>query len=174
MDITQAALAAYVEGLQARFSACKARSDSGDAADDDPSSGTARLSWGITRPEFNKAPSRDLARGHARADHRPVERRDHLHAPTARLIARHGRLAAFARENIKIAAPKQKYNKLPLVVPFETLQNGDATIKAKLTVFYCREDNTGTCNIKTLTWNIPVKIVAGKAANKVELAATVK
>lgn len=32
MYVTQAALAAYVEGLQARFSACKARSDSGDAA----------------------------------------------------------------------------------------------------------------------------------------------
>jgi DNA-binding beta-propeller fold protein YncE len=77
-------------------------------------------------------------------------------------------------KNIVIAAPKQKYNKLPLIVPFETRRNGDATIKAKLTVFYCREDNTGTCNIKTLAWNIPLKVVAGKAANKIELAATVK
>ncbi|HZF50661.1 MAG TPA: hypothetical protein VE093_18510 [Polyangiaceae bacterium] len=32
MNVTQAALAAYVEGLQARFLACKARSGSGDAA----------------------------------------------------------------------------------------------------------------------------------------------
>ena len=78
-------------------------------------------------------------------------------------------------KNIKIPLPKQKYNKLPLVVPFQTLQKGDATIKAKLTVFYCREDNTGTCNIKTLAWRIPVKVSAdGKGLNKVEVAATIK
>ncbi|HEX8637204.1 MAG TPA: NHL repeat-containing protein, partial [Pyrinomonadaceae bacterium] len=83
-------------------------------------------------------------------------------------------ISAADAKNIKIAAPKQKYNKLPLVVPFQTLQPGDATIKAKLTVFYCREDNTGTCQIKTLAWQIPLKVVAGKAPNKVELTAAIK
>jgi hypothetical protein len=34
-------------------------------------------------------------------------------------------------KNVKIAAAKQKYNKLPLVIPFETAANGDATVKAK-------------------------------------------
>jgi DNA-binding beta-propeller fold protein YncE len=76
-------------------------------------------------------------------------------------------------KNIKIAA-KQKYNKLPLVIPFETLQTGDAMVKAKLTVFYCRKDNTGTCHIKTLAWKIPLKVTAGKAANKVELVSAIK
>ena len=78
-------------------------------------------------------------------------------------------------KSIKIPLPKQKYNKLPLVIPFETLQKGDAEIKAKLTVFYCREDNTGTCHIKTLAWRIPVKVSAdGKGLSKVEVAATIK
>jgi hypothetical protein len=77
-------------------------------------------------------------------------------------------------KNVKIAAAKQKYSKLPLVIPFETAKSGDATIKAKLTVFYCREDNTGTCHIKTLAWQIPLKIADGKGANKVEVKATVK
>ena len=78
-------------------------------------------------------------------------------------------------KNIKIAVPKLKFNKIPLVIPFQTLQKGDAAIKAKLTVFYCREDNTGTCNIKTLAWQIPVKVsVGGKNSNKIELAATLK
>jgi DNA-binding beta-propeller fold protein YncE len=77
-------------------------------------------------------------------------------------------------KNIKIAVAKQKYNKLPLIIPFETVESSQATIKAKLTVFYCREDNTGTCHIKTLAWQIPLKVVAGKGLNKVEVAATVK
>jgi hypothetical protein len=38
-----------------------------------------------------------------------------------------------------------------------------------MTVFYCREDNTGTCHIKTLAWQIPK--IAEKVANKVEVKA---
>lgn len=78
-------------------------------------------------------------------------------------------------KTIKIAAPSEKFNKLPLAVPFQTLKAGDANVNAKLTVYYCREDNTGVCKIKTLSWQIPVKIAADKkASDKIELAAKVE
>ncbi|MGI8641607.1 MAG: thioredoxin-like domain-containing protein [Pyrinomonadaceae bacterium] len=77
-------------------------------------------------------------------------------------------------QNVKIANPKEKFNKLPLIVPFQTDKKGAATLKAKLTVYYCREDNTGTCRIKTLVWKIPLNVVAEKkVSSKVEISANV-
>ena len=76
-------------------------------------------------------------------------------------------------ENLKIENPRQKFKELPLVVPFQTIKTGDAKITANLTIYYCREDNTGVCLIKTLSWNIPVKIANGKKFNKIELSAKV-
>lgn len=78
-------------------------------------------------------------------------------------------------QNVKIANPKEKFKELPLILPFQTSQTGAATLKAKLTVYYCREDNTGTCLIKTLVWKIPVNVVADKkAASKIEISASVE
>ncbi len=78
-------------------------------------------------------------------------------------------------QNIKINSPKEKFKQLPLIVPFQTEKAGAATLKAKLTVYYCREDNTGTCRIKTLVWRIPVNVVADKkAASKIEISAGVE
>jgi thiol-disulfide isomerase/thioredoxin len=54
----------------------------------------------------------------------------------------------------------QKFSQLPLKVPFQTMQAGNANLKIKLTVYYCREDDTGACLIKTLVWQIPLKISA--------------
>ncbi len=77
--------------------------------------------------------------------------------------------------NVKVANPTQKFKTLPVVVPFSATGKGAANLKAKLTVYYCREDNTGVCLIKSLAWNVPVNIVAGKkAANKIEISATVE
>ena len=33
-----------------------------------------------------------------------------------------------------------------------------------LTVYYCREDNTGTCRVKTLVWRAPVEVTADPGA----------
>ncbi len=78
-------------------------------------------------------------------------------------------------ESIKIENPKQKFKDLPLVVPFQTIKTGTENIKASLTIYYCREDNTGVCLIKTLSWDVPVKIVSGKSSvNKIELSAKVE
>lgn len=78
-------------------------------------------------------------------------------------------------ENVKIENPRDKFKELPLVVPFQTTKNGAAKLKAKLTIYYCREDNTGVCLIKTLVWNAPLKIVKDKnASEKVKLSAEVE
>ncbi len=78
-------------------------------------------------------------------------------------------------KNIKIANPKEKFTKLPLNLSFQTNQTGAAMLKAKLTVYYCREDNTGTCLIKTLVWKIPINVAADKkAASKIEISASVE
>jgi DNA-binding beta-propeller fold protein YncE len=66
---------------------------------------------------------------------------------------------------------------LPLRLPLRTLDAGAAEMKIELTLFYCREDNTGTCRIKTLVWRAPLTVVAAadtqapleiKAQGKVE------
>ncbi len=78
-------------------------------------------------------------------------------------------------KSVKIAVPSRKFKTLPVVVPFQTLNKGVANLKAKLTIYFCREDNTGVCLIKTLVWNVPLNIVADKnAATKVEISASVE
>ncbi|HWS54953.1 MAG TPA: thioredoxin-like domain-containing protein [Pyrinomonadaceae bacterium] len=53
---------------------------------------------------------------------------------------------------------------LPLRVPFDALAPGASALRVRLTLFYCREDNTGTCRIKTLSWHAPVEITAAPDA----------
>jgi thiol-disulfide isomerase/thioredoxin len=71
----------------------------------------------------------------------------------------------------KLAARSDKNLKLPVVVPLKTGSVGSATIKAQVTLFYCREDNTGTCRIKTLVWQAPIEVTDNPTA---PLSATVK
>lgn len=54
--------------------------------------------------------------------------------------------------------------KLPLRIPFAASSPGAAELRIQLTLFYCREDNTGTCRIKTLVWRAPVSVVKDAAA----------
>ena len=63
---------------------------------------------------------------------------------------------------IKITGGAQKFSALPLDIPLSAIRTGSANVKIKLTVYYCREDNTGECFIKTLVWQIPMKISAEK------------
>ncbi|HEY6804170.1 MAG TPA: thioredoxin-like domain-containing protein [Pyrinomonadaceae bacterium] len=54
--------------------------------------------------------------------------------------------------------------KLPLRVPLHAGEKGAATVNVQLTLFYCREDNTGTCRIKTLRWQTPVEVSSDTTA----------
>jgi DNA-binding beta-propeller fold protein YncE len=58
----------------------------------------------------------------------------------------------------KTAARATKDLKLPVRVPLNATAVGTATVHAQVTLFYCREDNTGTCRIKTLVWQVPVEV----------------
>ena len=78
-------------------------------------------------------------------------------------------------KNIVIAGAKQKFNKVPLTIPFQISKKGNSILNARFTIYYCREDNTGVCLIKTLAWEIPLKAVAGKnASNRIELKETLR
>ena len=54
--------------------------------------------------------------------------------------------------------------KLPLRIPVSAPAAGPATIRAQVTLFYCREDNTGTCRIKTFVWQVPVEVTSDASA----------
>jgi len=47
---------------------------------------------------------------------------------------------------------------LPLRVPLRAAEAGSAKLNVQVTLFFCREDNTGTCRIKTLRWQAPVEV----------------
>lgn len=54
--------------------------------------------------------------------------------------------------------------RLPLRLPVRALAPGQAELRVQLTLYYCREDNTGTCQIKTLVWRAPVEVIAEETA----------
>jgi thiol-disulfide isomerase/thioredoxin len=54
--------------------------------------------------------------------------------------------------------------RLPLRIPFHVYDAGKAELRVQLTLFYCREDNTGTCHIKTLVWRAPIEVVTDTMA----------
>jgi thiol-disulfide isomerase/thioredoxin len=53
---------------------------------------------------------------------------------------------------------------LPLRFSLAAFDAGKAELRAQLTLYYCREDNTGTCQIKTLVWRAPVEVTADASA----------
>ena len=64
---------------------------------------------------------------------------------------------------------------LPIRVPVRVSSPGPAELRASFTFVYCREDNTGTCRIKTLVWRAPLEIVTdAEAPNQVKLEARVE
>ena len=48
--------------------------------------------------------------------------------------------------------------RLPLRIPVKAVAVGSTKLRAQVTLFYCREDNTGTCRIKTLVWQLPIEV----------------
>jgi DNA-binding beta-propeller fold protein YncE len=71
---------------------------------------------------------------------------------------------AFSGEAPATTARTAKDLQLPLRIPLRALSAGTAELRAQLTLFYCREDNTGTCQIKTLVWLAPIVVTADSDA----------
>ncbi len=70
---------------------------------------------------------------------------------------------------------KEKFDDLPLRVAIRPTRVGNAKLTARLSIYYCRTDNTGVCYIKSLVWSVPLRITADKSAPKhISLATTVK
>lgn len=63
---------------------------------------------------------------------------------------------------------------LPLRIPIGNV--GGATLaRASFTFVYCRDDNTGTCRIKTLIWRAPIEIVStAEAPSELRLSAKIE
>ena len=53
---------------------------------------------------------------------------------------------------------------VPVRTTLRALKAGTAELNVRLTLYYCREDNTGTCRIKTLVWRAPVEVTAEPGA----------
>lgn len=70
----------------------------------------------------------------------------------------------------KSISRSQKDLHLPLRIPIKTYRPGKADVSVQLTLFYCREDNTGTCRIKTLVWRVPVAVSDRAASGQIKLA----
>ncbi|HSP64260.1 MAG TPA: thioredoxin-like domain-containing protein [Pyrinomonadaceae bacterium] len=64
----------------------------------------------------------------------------------------------------KNSARSTKGLPLPIRVPFGVGSAGMAELRASFTFVYCREDNTGTCRIRTLLWRAPVEVVSDPSA----------
>jgi hypothetical protein len=69
------------------------------------------------------------------------------------------------------ASRSTKGAQLPIRIKLQAPAAGVAELQASFTFVYCREDNTGTCRIKTLVWRAPVEVLSeqtGPAVIKLE------
>jgi DNA-binding beta-propeller fold protein YncE len=71
---------------------------------------------------------------------------------------------ALADADPKSLGKTVKDLRLPLRVPLRAAATGAARLRVSLRLYYCREDNTGTCRIKTLVWLVPVELTAETGA----------
>ncbi|MBV9923849.1 MAG: redoxin domain-containing protein [Acidobacteria bacterium] len=71
---------------------------------------------------------------------------------------------ALADADPKSLGKTTKDLRLPVRVPLRAAAAGAARLRVSLRLYYCREDNTGTCRIKTLVWLVPVELTADPAA----------
>jgi thiol-disulfide isomerase/thioredoxin len=64
---------------------------------------------------------------------------------------------------------------LPLRLSLRTGEAGASELRVRFTLYYCREDDTGVCRIKTLVWRAPVEVTdAAGAPREMALRAKVE
>jgi thiol-disulfide isomerase/thioredoxin len=64
---------------------------------------------------------------------------------------------------------------LPLRLSLRTGEAGASELRVRFTLYYCREDNTGVCRVKTLVWVAPVEVTdAAGAPREITLRAKVE
>jgi thiol-disulfide isomerase/thioredoxin len=64
---------------------------------------------------------------------------------------------------------------LPLKFKLRPVSPGATELRVRFTLYYCREDDTGVCRIKTLAWRVPVEVTAeSDAPREITLRAKVE
>jgi thiol-disulfide isomerase/thioredoxin/DNA-binding beta-propeller fold protein YncE len=48
--------------------------------------------------------------------------------------------------------------RLPLRIDVRGVEPGFVSLRVEVTLYYCREDDTGVCRVKTLLWRVPVQV----------------
>jgi NHL repeat len=66
---------------------------------------------------------------------------------------------------LQVVADSTRKIQLPLRVGLRPRVEGEAQLRIQMTLYYCREDNTGTCRIKTLVFRVPVAVTHGPDAS---------
>jgi hypothetical protein len=65
--------------------------------------------------------------------------------------------------------------RLPLRLTLNAAAPGRAQLRVLTTLYYCREDNTGSCRVKTLVWRVPVEVTArADAPQEIKAQTTIK
>ena len=79
-------------------------------------------------------------------------------------VERGAERVVFADNAHRLTRAAKDLLRFPLRLPLRTLSDGAAELRLQLTLYYCREDNTGACRIKTLIWRAPVNVTSDPAA----------
>jgi thiol-disulfide isomerase/thioredoxin len=79
-------------------------------------------------------------------------------------IERGAEHVAFEGNTQRLTRGAKDLLRLPLRLPLRTHAVGAAELRLQLTLYYCREDNTGACRTKTLIWRAPIDITSNTAA----------
>jgi thiol-disulfide isomerase/thioredoxin len=64
----------------------------------------------------------------------------------------------------RIDVKSKKDFRLPARLSLRALAPGVSELRVQMTLYYCREDNTGTCRVKTLVWRMPVEVTSEAGA----------
>ncbi len=75
----------------------------------------------------------------------------------------------FKETNSQEIIQKKSQIKLPIRLNLIASKQGMANLDVRQTIYFCREDNTGTCYVKTIVWKVPLRIVDKKSANISEI-----
>jgi DNA-binding beta-propeller fold protein YncE len=90
-------------------------------------------------------------------------------------VERGAERVAFAGDARGLSLVAKDLLRLPLRLPLRALSGGAAELRVQLTLYYCREDDTGACRIKTLIWRAPLDVTPdARAPREVKLRGEVK
>jgi DNA-binding beta-propeller fold protein YncE len=78
-------------------------------------------------------------------------------------VERGAERVAFEGDARQLTRGAKDLLRLPLRLPLRALSDGAAELRVQLTLYYCREDNTGACRVKTLVWHAPLNITSADA-----------